>query len=372
MDDTFICDCCGERFPERLGVEVNDEHLCEQCANEETVICSHCGERIYRNDNAGDESVPLCQRCYYHYYTTCTRCGRIIHIDDAYYEDDDNDEPYCYDCHTAHSDNQPIHSYYYKPEPLFRGDGNRYFGIELEIDKGGELNSSAEEILSAGNSNGLENIYIKRDGSLDDGMEIVSHPFTLEYHLTEMPWKNVLDTAKSLGYKSHQCQTAGLHIHVNRNAFGDTEEEQDACIARILYFFEKHWEELLKFSRRTAYQLNKWAARYGYKEQPKEILDHAKKGACQSRYACVNLQNYNTIEFSIFRGTLKLNTLIAALQLINIICDAAVFMSDDSLKGLSWTTFVSEIQKDTYPELIRYLKERRLYINDTVVGEEEV
>ena len=156
---------------------------------------------------------------------------------------------------------------------------------------------------------------------------------------------------------------------MNRDAFGATEAAQDACIARILYFFEKHWEELLKFSRRTQRQLERWAARYGYKEQPKEILEHAKKGGHGGRYTCVNLTNADTIEFRMFRGTLKLNTLIATLQLVDRICDVALCLTDDELKALSWTTFVSGCQA---PELVQYLKERRLYVNDAVEAEEEL
>ena len=156
---------------------------------------------------------------------------------------------------------------------------------------------------------------------------------------------------------------------MNRDAFGDTAARQDAAIARILYFFEKHWQELLKFSRRTPRQLERWAARYGYKEQPSDILEHAKKGGHGGRYTCVNLQNDSTIEFRIFRGTLKLNTLIATLQLVDRICDVALSLSDDELKTVSWSTFVSGCQA---PELIQYLKERRLYINESVATEEEI
>lgn len=161
----------------------------------------------------------------------------------------------------------------------------------------------------------------------------------------------------------------GCHIHVSRDAFGDTEAAQDACIARILYFFEKHWDELLAFSRRTHRQLDRWAARYGYKEQPRDILEHAKKGSHAGRYACINLTNTDTIEFRMFRGTLKLNTLIATLQLVDRICDVALCMSDDAIKALSWTTFVAGCET---PELVQYLKERRLYINDAIQSEEEI
>ena len=64
-----------------------------------------------------------------------------------------------------------------------------------------------------------------------------------------------------------------------------------------------------------------------------------------------------------FRGTLKYNTLIATLQLVNRVCDVAFSLSDDEVKNMSWTSFVAEI---TEPELIQYLKERRIYVNEPV------
>ena len=118
----------------------------------------------------------------------------------------------------------------------------------------------------------------------------------------------------------------------------------------------------------TQRQLEQWAARYGYRDRPGEMLEHVKKGH-GSRYTCVNLTNADTIEFRMFRGTLKLNTLIATLQLVDHICDAAIFMSDDELHDLSWSSFVSAIKE---PELVQYLKERNLYINEPVEVEGEV
>ena len=57
------------------------------------------------------------------------------------------------------------------------------------------------------------------------------------------------------------------------------------------------------------------------------------------------------------------------MQLVDHICDAAIFMSDDELHDLSWSSFVSAIKE---PELVQYLKERNLYINEPVEGEGEV
>ena len=161
------------------------------------------------------------------------------------------------------------------------------------------------------------------------------------------------------------CQ---LLLYNISKSLGANTEEQEEVISRILYFVEHHWNEMLTFSRRSEYTMNRWAARYGYESSPKAILDKAKKGNC-GRYAAVNLCNYHTIEFRMFRGTLKLNTLIAALQIVNRICDVAFSLSDQGMQKLSWSEFVSKI---TEPELIQYLKERSLYINEKVEESEEI
>lgn len=368
-EKTFICSICGDVHPVLDRHILGDSQLCPNCIHSYTLTCSCCGRTIWRDENAGDSDTPLCERCLEDYYVVCSNCHRIVHNNDARYDSDDDDEPYCPECFSR-LDHGSIHDYCYKPAPIFYGMGPRYLGVELEIDGAGECDGNADAILNIGNA-GHERIYCKHDGSLDDGFEIVTHPMSLSYHRKEMPWQEILRKAISMGYGSHREGTCGLHVHVSRKAFGDTCEEQDTVIARILYFVEWHWEELLRFSRRTQRQLERWAARYGYKEQPRDILDHAKKGPA-GRYTCVNLENYNTIEFRIFRGTLKYNTLIATLQLVDRICEVAVSMSDSALKELTWTDFVAGLDQEKSPELIQYLKERRLYVNAPVQREDEI
>ena len=369
---TFVCDICGHERPWDERAEFDGQNLCADCLDAHTVLCVECGGRIWSDDNAGSRDEPLCQDCYDDNYTSCCRCGRQLREDQAYYESSDeyDERPYCSQCYAALDKDQSIHHYYYKPKAVFHGEGPRFFGVELEIDGAGERASHALALLNIANRNG-DCAYIKHDGSLDDGLEIVTHPMSLEYHLREMPWEALCRKAVSLGYLSHRTSTYGLHIHVSRSAFGETEAAQEAAIARVLYFFEKHWEELLKFSRRTPRQLERWAARYGYKEQPMEILDFAKKGYHGGRYTCVNLQNADTVEFRMFRGTLKPNTIFAALELLDQLCDMAVSLSDGELKAVPWTSFVSGIPAERRPELVQYLKERRLYVNEPVEGEAE-
>ena len=71
-----------------------------------------------------------------------------------------------------------------------------------------------------------------------------------------------------------------------------------------------------------------------------------------------------------FRGTLKLNTLIATLQLLDRICDVAICMSDKEIKDLSWTTFVAGCAH--MEALVQYLKERRIYLPEPAGVEQEV
>jgi len=293
---------------------------------------------------------------YDNHYTRCSCCDALLHEDDAYHLDGYD---YCSECYHEEVDrNRSIHDYGYKPDPIFYGDSSRYFGIELEIDGGGKDSDNAEELLAIGNKD-EEFVYIKSDGSLDDGMEIVSHPASLDYH-KQYQWDEIMSKAVSLGYRSHQTSTCGLHVHVNRDCLGDNREEQEETIRRILYFVEHHWNELLRFSRRSEYSMNRWAARYGFEKTGREILDKAKKGN-NGRYAAVNLMNYSTIEFRLFRGTLKYNTLIAAIELVNEICDLAIHLTDEGIEKMSWSEFVDTLHE---PELIQYLKELKLYINE--------
>ena len=365
MNETRICANCGAEHPIDEMFQVENDWLCEDCADRLTVICDHCAERVYEENAVEDDMHTLCDHCFDEYYVRCEDCNRIIHRDRTYWDNDDN--AYCASCWDEHND--VIHEYSYTPDLVFHGKGLRHFGVELEIDDGGTVNSNAEKLLNIANAN-AENLYIKTDGSLDEGLELVTHPMTLEYHLNEMPWAEVLRKAQSMGYLSHAAGTCGLHVHISRLAFGCTYEQQEAAIARLLYFVEKFWAELLRFSRRTQSQMNRWAARYGYKNSPKEILEDAKKG-CNGRYACVNITNYHTIEFRMFRGTLKYNTLIATLELVDKICELATDLTDSELKSVSWSDFVGSLDDSTKPELITYLKERQLYINTPITAEED-
>lgn len=360
MDERRVCSICGKTMDKEEEILFDGDLLCEACYEENTVLCDNCNARIWRDCSESDGSIVLCGSCYDNHYTSCETCGRLIRNDDAYY-DDDGDYGYCHDCyHRRHRD--VIHSYSYKPYPKFYGQGGQFIGVELEIDKGGEDCDKAEEILDVANYD-EDLVYAKHDGSLMCGFEIVSHPMTLDYHKTQMPWGDLMDKALELGYQSHNTDTCGLHFHVNRGCFGETEDEQDAAIGRVVYFVEKHWSELVKFSRRKEANLNRWAARYAtISTTAKETYEKA-KDKCYSRYVAVNLTPH-TVEMRMFRGTLRYQSFLATLELVSHICSLAALLSDADFEKMSWLDFVQTIDKDEMPDLIEYLKSKRLYVNE--------
>jgi hypothetical protein len=365
-ENNVICSHCGAALTDETSHTFGEQIFCETCLVTLTSVCENCGERIWNDNAEGDEHHILCVHCYDNYYTNCERCGRLIHNDDAYYYDDD-DYPYCPSCYHE-MEKSIIKSYNYKPEPVFYGSGSLFMGVELEIDKGGENHDNAELILNVANK-GETRLYAKHDGSIDYGFELVSNPMTLDYHLNKMNWREVCERALDLGYRSHQTNTCGLHIHVNRSAFGENYQMQDEAIGRVVYFVENHWNELLKFSRRTEANINRWASRYGISTTAKDTYKKA-KDRCMGRYVAVNLENHNTIEFRIFRGTLNYATFVATLQLIDEICNCAINMSDKQMEGMSWCDFVAGILPKK-SELIEYLKSRRLYVNELPLQAEE-
>ena len=138
-----------------------------------------------------------------------------------------------------------------------------------------------------------------------------------------------------------------------------------------MFFVEKHWNEIVKFSRRTLANLNRWSARYATISPTMEETYTKAKSKYLGRYVAVNLENSNTIEFRLFRGTLNYKTFIATLQLVDEICNHAINMSNGEIEGMSWSEFVCRIPSSK-AELIDYLKQKRLYVNEISNDTEEM
>ena len=46
MEEQRVCLMCGCILSEIEGTEIDDELICDDCADEHTTTCDHCGETI--------------------------------------------------------------------------------------------------------------------------------------------------------------------------------------------------------------------------------------------------------------------------------------------------------------------------------------
>lgn len=317
---------------------------------------------------------PICDNCSGD-YVSCEDCCETFLRDDLYYDYDDECF-YCEDCYNSRRRHgSHLHDYNYKPYPAFKKcvgeETERFFGIEQETDCGDDRDDYSDALYDALG----ENFFVqKTDGSLDEGIELVSHPCTLQFFRMQYPLSTIKAVANKHGFTAHDNGNCGLHIHVSRACLGRSETIRDVVIAKLNILMNVHWDNLVKFSRRRSYELERWAAKpdAGITRND-DILTIAKKAAdlcgkdCHDgrRYVALNTQNRNTIEFRLFRGSLNPETVLAAIELCDVLVDFAINHSTAQCWNSKWETVI----KSEYPELNAYLNRRHLY--DGSIYEEE-
>lgn len=319
------------------------------CANCDKVLNWYNKNYVYSEEEQGE--IMLCHDCYRELAVRCGCCGKSILRSEAIITD--NGEYECQQCH-----GHIIKEYHYHKDDkvLFYNTDTEeeplYMGIELEVANNEEinfeiLNDNAKDIAKCFGENF---VYMETDGSLDNnGFEIITQPATLKYHT------NIRDNYKSAfkccinnHLRSHDAGICGLHVHFNRDYFSDNE---DLYLTRLLYLTEKFWDELSKFSRRSSYSLNYWAKRYN--SAPEVVVEGSKDGV-YDRYYAVNLTNESTIEFRIFRGTLRLETFIATLQLVDtIVKKCKSVKSAEELQSIKWEDLLIYDEIKNYWETVK-------------------
>lgn len=242
---------------------------------------------------------------------------------------------------------------------------NNTFGVEVEVDDGDGRNA----LVAALDELHLP-IYEKTDGSLHaNGVEIITHPGSLAWHMYEMRWAEVFRLCRKNGYDSDGTTTCGLHIHVGRAALGQTEQVRRTMAAKLVLIVNAVWESLVTFTRRRLSELRDWAPRplAGALERV-DLMDNAQlralalhaggqDGPHQARYTAVNLTNDNTVEFRIFKGTLKRTTLLASMQLVDCMIRYA---ATHTLKECATVAWGDLLALSSFKELDAYCEARGL------------
>lgn len=191
--------------------------------------------------------------------------------------------------------------------PWFQ-QNRRAFGVELEVQvRNGNLESKLAAVHEAINYKKKqlgEYCYFERDGSIGEGFEIVTQPAGLDVHRDRLG-RFLNDGKLKMGLRSHEGGACGLHVHVGREFLTQGQ------IYRIQSFLNDVRNESLVRSVARRYDNN--YCRF----KPHLAKFTTKDKHSTERYEALNVTNAETIEFRIFRGSLRYESVMAALEFVN-------------------------------------------------------
>lgn len=251
-----------------------------------------------------------------------------------------------------------IHQFNYIPKyikhfmPGESEDTTLLLGAEIEV--GGNNNISSDndknstvkkciQIMNGSDSDEENLIYSTHDSTVQ--IEFDTMPYSLEFHKNKMNYREMFEYLDKEGYKGHDCETAGLHIHANRSYLGKSRISQELVISKILYILEKFNDEICVIARRD----NDYSEFAGEKQNEDSIVELYGKYKDKGKRAALNLQHKDTIEFRMFKSTLKYETFILALEFVKDIIDYAKSVDIEEIELAKWSDlmncFSSELRK---------------------------
>ena len=322
--------------------------------NAEITICEDCGS-VETNDDihwAYDGNRAICESCISDYYYH-DRSGQYVHNDDENYsEDPDDDNSIIGEYHSSSENLGKIPSLFDKRKSQI------FLGLELEIEVNEDISRSdkAEIILNAigtysdDKNNRYQYCLAEDDGSLNYGFELVTGYTGLDVHEKQLAYFK----KPIRGLRSHDTSTCGLHIHIDKRNMS-----LNHATKMILFMNDSGNQKLVKtIARRTSSRFAKVVnkkADYQWLKSAKRSNDPLRT-LNDDRYESLNFQNPRTIEFRLFKGTLKYETIMACLEFTYA---TWFFCKDNGYKDLNTENFIKFICK---PENRSDTKHLRAYL----------
>lgn len=255
---------------------------------------------------------------------------------------------------------------YHKPsiETSFKKlDGEttkEFIGIELETtkDKNGYFYQSehVEDVFYIRKNFKELGLNFETDSSIGNGMEIITQPMTYNYiKENQNKFKSIFEYLTSQGNYSHDGGKCGLHLHVSKNYLGDTDEEIQKTIEKLMLFIETYRDKVERFSRRKHNQFshyNSYTIPYhksnssdtcftddNYYKSGKLLYElNRYDGIGHSSVLNPNASTGNTIEFRMFRGTLRYETFMATIEFIHNLVNVC---KENPASKISWNKVIN-------------------------------
>lgn len=243
-----------------------------------------------------------------------------------------------------------IHQFNYVPKyikhfmPGESEDTTLLLGAEIEVGGNNNIPSDNDknstvkkciQIMNGSDSDEENLIYSTHDSTVQ--IEFDTMPCSLEFHKNKMNYREMFEYLDKEGYKGHDCETAGLHIHANRSYLGKSRISQELVISKILYILEKFNDEICVIARRD----NDYSEFAGEKQNENSIVELYGKYKDKGKRAALNLQHKDTIEFRMFKSTLKYETFILTLEFVKDIIDYAKSVDIEEIELAKWSDLMN-------------------------------
>jgi len=365
-DDSVCSDCVQTcQRCDSIGSVNDDFHVvdgdmwCNSCTENRAYWCESCEEyNSYGTSYVRDRQESWCEMC----------------LNDAYWCDscDEWNSDGCDSC-SDDEGGRIIHDYSYRPDAIFHSvDKNErlFFGLEIEVEAGHNLREAS---AYAHQLEALDLAYLKHDGSLNNGFEIVTHPMSHEFFKNEAQelW-DTMEQLRSHGayrVKSWDTKTCGLHIHISRTGFNggahmhrflnlvySNQEFYETLAGRSSEQWAKFSDIYRKDYKRDVNGERLWSEDTGYEITTTRQFKHKLSTEYNSdRYSAVNTNNRETLEMRIFRGSVNGDTIKAQIDLAHASVEYTRTLTvQDVLEGaLSADLFMWYIfqHEELYPHL---------------------
>jgi hypothetical protein len=354
-DCSSTCERCEDGMRNDDSHTVGDSYWCEYCWENYSFNCNNCSN-TYDQDHGYNyvDDNSYCDSCYEDNCYYCDDCNDSFTYDNRCDCNTDDEERSSGRCCQGIQRGRFVHDYNCKPTPIFKGTSKHkmYLGFELEVEFKSDTADVAQHTAIA-----LDGIaYLKHDGSISNGFEIVTHPHTHQTYRenSTMLWDTIETLRSQYGGRSWDTDTCGLHIHLSRNGFSS-----GAHLHRFIAFVYHNAPHMMKFAGRKT-RFARFNDVYTFDEYDRPVFSIKHKVGnpdrySSERYSAVNTQNEHTIELRFFRGTMKASGVLSALDLAQAMVEYTreLRLDDVKLGALSWDWFADYVVSNNglYPDL---------------------
>lgn len=318
-------------------IDIPTVELCDNCIITAYAHCEHCGKRFPKR---GMMRLGVERWC-------CQDCAELEQII----------KRYDFACvpRLLTNINEPT-----------RTEDGLFYGVEIEMEyrkKAYNLQHEGRKIIEWWGQNEL---YIKHDGSLEHGFEVVSHPFTWGHFMDfRDKWSDFLMMIKERGWSGTYFSikknryTCSVHIHMSKKAFTRMH------LFKFVHFFYKTSTRALIIGI-AGRKSDKYARFEPADFKRATAVGKDKKNISRRRYSALNLMGGHahekghappecqTVEVRVFDGTLEPFTFFMYLEFLQSLYEFTLYYSPRDMLVRKYIEFLAK-NADSFRVLTNFL-----------------